>query len=75
MTFALPPFDKPETLGDHLHNLCLKLDASFERDLVGDQVRLCLLFRSGDKVCAQGETTMKAYGHLKAKLIAMGIIT
>lgn len=58
-----------ETVGQALDSLKAKLNADrWERDLAGEQVRLCLLLPSGEKICGQGPTTRDAFFVLRDRV-------
>ena len=41
---------------------------SWERDLAGQDIRLCFLFPNGEKICGQGPTTYDAFRVLRARI-------
>ncbi len=67
--FKLLPKKEGPTVADQLDILCHKLGCTYERDMAGQQVRLCLLFSNGEKLCGQGNTTADAFAalHKRAK--------
>lgn len=68
--FKLPAkqWEHAETVGEKLAVLCARNGAHYERDIAGEQVRLCLIVKSGEKFCGQGPTTQDAYEALYKRL-------
>jgi hypothetical protein len=56
-----PPKGEGRALAEQLDLLCHKLGCSYERDITGQQIRLTLVFPSGERLCGQGPTTLEAF--------------
>ena len=64
-----------ETIGDKLSSICASLNGYFERDLAGQDIRLCITInRTTEKYCGQGPTTQAAFEALYARLKKLELI-
>lgn len=74
--FKLPPkkWEETQTIGEKLASICARTGGHYERDIAGQQIRLCLITKSGEKFCGQGYTTQDAYEALYKRLKQLELV-